>query len=154
MLKLLKLLGVFKLFKFLTAGSAQNEAAATGDVEAPSESSGIALANMATNQTPVVGAPARRTEGQSEMPSQSQGLASANNSSDAVLPRLPGGTRKVAEREPSQKGLSSHTRSAPGSVDPQRATGNFPASEMGQVRRNARARARVCFTSSAPNCLK
>ena len=89
MLKLLEFLGVFKLFKFLTAGSTQEHAEARDDIEAPAGSSGIALTNLATDQTPITGAPPRGAEGQSEMPSQSKGFARANNSSDAVLPRPP-----------------------------------------------------------------
>ena len=77
-------LGVFKLFKFLTAGSTQErDVDARDDVEAPAGSSGIALANMATNQTPVAGAPPRGAEGQSEMPSLSKGLARANSNSSS-----------------------------------------------------------------------
>ena len=97
--------GVFARFKFRHADFSQNEAAAAGDIEAPAGSSGIALTKLATDQTPVTGAPPRGAEGQSEMPSQSKGLARLNNSSDAVLPRPPGGTQKVAERETSRNSL-------------------------------------------------
>ena len=82
-MKLLEFLGVFKLFKFLTAGSTQErDVEARDDIEAPAGSSGIALTNLATDQTPVTGAPPR--QGQSEMPSQSstqQGTASLPQSS-------------------------------------------------------------------------
>ena len=43
--------GVFKLFKFLTAGSTQErDVEARDDIEAPAGSSGIALTNLATDQ--------------------------------------------------------------------------------------------------------
>ena len=94
MLKPLEFLGVFKLFKFLTAGSTQErDVEARDDIEAPAGSSGIALTNLATDQTLVTGAPPRGAEGQPEMPSQSKGLARANNSSNALLPRTRAGLK-------------------------------------------------------------
>ena len=93
-----RLFGLFGLFTPTDdaeggAVGVENGNEAPDDVEAPAGSSGIALANMATNQTPVAGAPPRGAEGQSEMPSQSKGLARANNSSNALLPRPPAGLK-------------------------------------------------------------
>ena len=90
--------GVFARFKFRHADFSQNEAAAAGDIEAPVESSGIALTNLATDQPPVTGAPPRRAEEQSEPPSQpSDGLGSLVTSSDAALPQSSDGTPAVSK---------------------------------------------------------